>query len=193
MSWMTNRARVVVRTLWVGFGPFLIVATVLAAMWMALPYREDPVSTHVEARPAPEIAKVPTERVECVPVVVYKQVAKDKLNLPPSVKADPGKRVIAATRTPADERPHTVTTLLDMGTGEAVTFDRPDPLPWLAPGKRTEAAAFLGYKDGDPALRIEARHELLRVKALRLGAVASADATATELDGFVGVGVWGSF
>ena len=171
----------------------VIVSAVLllaSALW---PRKPQPVGQAVPLPPAVEVRTV--ERVVIQPkiIYVYPDKVKDDLNLPGPVVADTAKKVTATGKLAAEDRPYTMSAVLDTETGLSEIHARPDPLPWLAPGKRTEAAAFLGYKDGDPALRIEARHELLRVKALRLGAVASADATATELDGFVGVGVWGSF
>lgn len=150
-----------------------------------------PVGQHVEAAPAPQVAKVPTVAVPTAPVKVYAPAAKARLKLPEEVKRDPGRHVVAATRTPADERPHTVTTVLDADTGEVTTYARAEPLPWIAAQPKTELGAFVGYRFAEPALRIEARQELLQVKALHLGAIASAEATASDVDGFVGLGVWG--
>lgn len=149
-----------------------------------------PVGAHLEAPPAPQVAKVERVAVPVAPVQALAPAAKRKLKLPAPVQADPGKHVVAATRTPADERAHTVTTVLDAATGEVATYQRAEPLPWLAPQSRTEVGAAYGLRGMDPALRVEARHELLQIKRLHLGATASADVMAGEVDTFVGVGVW---
>lgn len=149
-----------------------------------------PAGVHVEAAPAPQVAKVPTVAVPVEQVQAYAPAAKNKLKLPARIQQDDNAHVVAASRTPADERPHTVTTVLDSETGKFTTFDRAEPLPWVAAQPKTEVGAFVGYRFGEPALRIEARHELLQIKAFHVGALASADATASEVDGFVGVGVW---
>lgn len=149
-----------------------------------------PVGVHVEATPAREVAYVPRVAVPVRHVQAYAPEAKKKLKLPPAVQYNPDKHVVASTRTPADERPHTVTTVLDATTGDFTTYDRAEPLPWVAVNTKSEAGAFYGYRNGEPALRFQARQELLQVKALHVGAIASADATASAVDGFVGVGVW---
>lgn len=150
-----------------------------------------PVGVHIEAKPAPEVAKI--ERVPVAiakPVQVYRPAAKQKLKLPESVQRDEAAHVVASTKTAPDERQHTVTTLIDADTGETTTFDRVDPLPWIAPNTKTDIGAFLGYKGREPAIRLEARQELLQIKAVHLGATASADLTPGEVDTFVGVGLW---
>ena len=80
--------------------------------------------------------------------------------------------------------------MIDANTGETTTLDRVEPLPWLAVSTKTEIGAFYGVKNGAPAFRIQAQQELLRVKALHLGAVASADVARGDIDTFVGAGVW---
>jgi len=172
----------------VGYVVFALVAFGVAA-YLDSKHQPMPAGVHVDATPAPEVGKVGKDRIDCVPVVVYKPAAKDTLKLPPSA-SEPEKRVVAATRTPADERPHTVTTLLDTSTGKFTSYDRAEPLPWLAPNTKTDVGAFFGYRNGEQAVRIEARQEVLQIKALHLGAVASADIGAGDTDTFVGIGAW---
>lgn len=168
----------------------VIVCVLEAIIFFQFFHEAAPVGVHVEAEPAREVARVPRVTVPVKAVQAYAPAAKKKLKLPPRIQQDERKHVVAASRTPADERPHTVTTVLDSGTGEVTTYDRAEPLPWMAVNTKSEAGAFYGYRNGEPALRVEARQELLQVKALHVGAIASADATANGVDGFVGVGVW---
>lgn len=150
-----------------------------------------PVGVHVEARPAPEVAKVETERVAIAPPVrVYKPAAKKKLALPESVQADPVKHVIASTKTANDERQHTVTTVIDTSTGDSITYDRVDPLPWVAVNTKSEVGLYYGLKNGAQAVRIEGKQELFQIKTLHVGAMASADMYDGRVDTFVGVGAW---
>jgi hypothetical protein len=150
-----------------------------------------PPGISLPATPAPEVAKVELEPlVVDFPLRVYKPEAKKRLKLPEHVQADAARHVVASTRTAPDERPHTVTTVLDSGTGKFETYDRADPLPWIGVATKSEVGVFYGIKGGEQALRIEGRHELLQVKALHVGVLASADIVPGNVDGFVGAGVW---
>lgn len=173
----------------------LIVLAVIIAIGMGLYFyfKPEPAPTNVimPAKPAPQVANETT-----VPVVaktslkVYRPEVKRKLKLPDAVQNNPEQYVVASSRTAPDERPHTITTVLDTSTGEFATLDRAEPLPWIAVSTKTEVGAFYGIKNGQPAFRVQAQQELLRVKAVHLGAVASADMVGGEVDTFVGVGVW---
>lgn len=150
-----------------------------------------PVNVHLPAKPAPQVARETTVPVEVkVPVKAYSPEVKRKLKLPDPVQANPEQHVVASSRTAPDERPHTITTVLDTSTGEFTTLDRAEPLPWIAVSTKTEIGAFYGVKNGEPAWRLQAQQELLRVKALHLGAVASADFVHGDVETFIGVGAW---
>lgn len=168
----------------------ILAAAVAVLLYLQFTADSVPGGVHAESQPAPQVKKVPTVSVQTAPVHAYAPEAKVNLKLPEHVRMDKAKHVVAATRTQADERPHTVTTVLDAATGEVMTYDRAEPLPWIAVRPRTELGAFVGYKFGEPALRIEARQDLMQVKGMHLGAIATADATASGVDGFVGIGVW---
>lgn len=152
-----------------------------------------PTGVHIAATPAPEIAKVETVFVDFAPVKVYKPESKKKLNLPASVQADTKAHVIASTKTANDERQHTITTLVDEQTGEATTFDRVDPLPWIAVNNKSQLGMFYGVKNGQQTIRIQGEQELLQVKALHVGLIVSADVQAGNIEGFAGVGAWARF
>lgn len=150
-----------------------------------------PVNVHMPAKPAPQVSRETTVPVVVkAPIKVYRPEVKRKLKLPDAVQANPEQHVVASSRTVADERPHTVTTVLDTSTGEFTTLDRAEPLPWIGVSTKTEIGAFYGVKNGEPAFRVQAQQEFLRVKALHLGAIASADFARGEADTFVGVGAW---
>ena len=173
----------------------LIVLAVLIAVGTGLYFyfkpEPAPVGVHLPAKPAPQVARETTVPVVVdKPIQVYRPEVKQKLKLPDAVQANPAQHVVASSRTAPDERPHTITTVLDTSTGEFTTLDRAEPLPWIAVSTKTEIGAFYGVKNGAPAFRVLAQQELLRVKALHLGAVASADMVRGEVDTFVGVGVW---
>lgn len=177
-------------------GEWLTVAAIAAALiygyqWYTKP-ADVPAGMTVVAKPAPEVAEEPKIGVVTkAPIKVYKAGAKAKLKLPDAAIWDNDTHVIASSKTPNDERPHTITTTLNTSTGETTTYDRTDPLPWLAVKTTTELGLYAGYKRGGQAMRIEGRQEFLQIKAIHLGAMASADLMATGTDGFIGIGAWG--
>lgn len=156
----------------------LIVAAVaiLASfvVWTFWPRETPEVGKAVALPPAPEVRTVEkiVERVKYVKV--YPPEVKPKLNLPPDVVAAPEKKVIATGRLDAEERDYTLSAVLDTDTGESEVYARPDPLPWLGPGRRGAIGIAYGIKDGNQVGMIYAEHDLLRVKALHAGARAQA-------------------
>ncbi|MFZ2986476.1 hypothetical protein [Ideonella sp.] len=149
-----------------------------------------PVGIHLPATPAPEVAKVEFEPlIVDLPLQVYKPAAKQKLKLPAHVQADAKQHVVASTRTAPDERPHTVTTVLDSGTGEFTTYDRAEPLPWIEASTRRHFGAYIGAMNGEQAIAITARQEALRIKGVKVEAIAIGTASQSERVGFLGVGV----
>lgn len=151
---------------------------------------QGPVNAPLIAAPAPELKHVGTEPLQISMIKVFKPEAKRKLNLPKEIQNDPAEHVIAATKTANDERQHTVITTIDARTGEATTYDRVDPLPWLAVNTKSQVGIFYGFKNGGQVIRIEGQQEFLQIKAAHLGVAVSADAGAGGVDGFVGVGMW---
>lgn len=146
-----------------------------------------PVGTTVPATRAPELNKVPKQDITPPKVAVYKPPAKKKLALPPEVQDDPNKYVLDSTRLPNDTHPHTVTTVIDAHTGEVQTYDRRDPLPWLAAERSNELRLDYGIKRGfDRVGRLSYRVDLLQVKALHAGITAAID---SDGEYFIGVGV----
>lgn len=173
----------------------LLVLGVLTALGVGLYFyfkpEPAPTNVHLPAKDAPQVAretKVPVAAK--APLNVYPETVKRKLKLPDAVQANPAQHVVASSRTAADERPHTITTVLDTSTGEFTTLDRAEPLPWIGVSTKTEVGVFYGYKNGEPAFRVQAQQELLRVKALHVGAVASADLVRDQVDTYIGVGAW---
>jgi len=151
---------------------------------------EIPPGVTVEATTAPEVKKEEKVEVATAPVKVYKPAVKRTLKLPESVVADNDQHVIASSKTANDERQHTITTVINQQTGESQTFDRVEPLPWVAVNTKSEIGIYYGMKAGEPAVRIEGRQELLQVKAAHLGAIANADMMRGHIDTFVGIGGW---
>ena len=168
----------------------LVLAAVSFGAWIYFKPAPMPVGVQVETAPSKFVKGVGKDQVASAPLAVYKPVAKEKLALPETVKADSNKHVAAATTTPNDERQHTITTIVDSQTGEFTTYDRVEPLPWIGVTTKSEVGAYLGLKNGQPAVRIAGRQEVLQIKSVRIGAVASVDITQSGVDSFVGIGAW---
>lgn len=171
---------------------FLIIGAAIAygISWYMKP-ADIPTGMVVDATPAPEVKREEKVEVVTAPIKVYKPAVKRTLKLPESVVSDKGQHVIASSKTPNDERQHTITTVINQHTGEVQSFDRTEPLPWVAVNTKSEVGVYYGLKSGEPTVRIEGRQELLQVKAIHVGAIASADMTRSMgTDTFVGVGAW---
>ena len=168
-----------------------IVCLVLAGwiVWMHYFKPVERVGEIKEARTAPEVAAVPTVAVP-VPagVQAYPEAVKRKLKLPRAVADDSRQKVIAASKVAPSERPHTITTVIDAETGKVQTFDRTDPLPWVAYSSKGAAGVYYGLKHGEQIVRLQVRQDIVRVKALSLGVMASVD-SGTQSGAFVGAGV----
>lgn len=157
--------------------PWAILAAVLfgLAIWTFWPREKPEVGESAKLPPAKEVRTVEKiiERVKYVKV--YPPEVKAKLNLPLAVVKDDGKKVIATGKLDADERPYTMSAVLDTATGEAEVYARPDPLPWLAPGKRVAVGVAYGLSNGQQTGKLYAERDLLQVKALHAGARAEID------------------
>lgn len=159
----------------------------IAALYFHFKPAPSPPGVHMPATPAPEVKREETVPIDVTSVNVYKPAVKKKLKLPPAVQADPKQHVVAATRTPNDEREHTVTTTLDTTTGKFTTYDRAEPLPWMAVATKTQVGLYYGLRGSDTILRLQAQQELLQIKAVRLGATATLDSDGQS---FIGLGAW---
>lgn len=125
-------------------------------------------------------------------VQAYRPEVKERLPLPPSVVADPDKHVVSASVVRADDHPQEVVTVLDANTGEATSYVKEKPLPWLAVEGRGEFGAYYGFASGGQQVaRFEVRQNVLQVKALRLQVTGGLDYNvgSGRANGFAGVGV----
>ena len=129
------------------------------------------------ATPSKDLAHVAKSKIECKPVIVYTDVAKSKLGLPETVKADPEQQVSASTQVRPNERPVTVSSVFDMGTGQTSMYQRIDPLQWLSFDSKAVLGVAYGFKSDSAGLvtRIYGRYELVQIKAIHLGLLADVD------------------
>lgn len=147
----------------------------------------------VVAAPSPVLRNAPTARVAVkAPVTVYKGKTKARLKLPADVQADQNKHVVAASKVQPDLRPQTVTTVIDTETGAVSSYVKADPYPWFAIETRGEVRLAYGYKynafygDVTRVARLGIGYDVLRVKALTAGVVATVD---SDGDAFAGVAI----
>lgn len=155
--------------------PWVLLAVVLAAGWTFWPRPSPVVGESVALPPAKEVRKVQQVAVTPKVVYAYPQKTKQALDLPQDVVADPDKAITATGKLDAEEREYTLAAVLDTETGQSQVYARPDPLPWIGPGKRGAVGIAYGLKDGEPTGRAYAEHDLLRVKAMHAGARGTLD------------------
>ncbi len=123
------------------------------------------------APPAPEIAKETPKKLECKPILVYRDKVEKKLNLPDTVKRDPDKHVVASSNVPPSDYPHTMTAVYDEGTGGVDMFLRQDPLPWLSFNRRGSLGVAYGWTDDGSDTRVYGKLDLLQIKRLHAGLI----------------------
>lgn len=150
-------------------------------------------SDSVLAEKSPIVRKAPTAQVPIKgKVTVYQGRTKTNLKLPATVIADEQQQVIAASQVKADLRPQTVSTVINTETGQVQTYVKTDPYPWFAIETRGVATVAYGYKfdarkhTTQPVARLQVGYDVVRVKALTAGVVATLD---SDRDAFVGVGI----
>ncbi|MHB8981450.1 hypothetical protein [Thiobacillus sp.] len=164
----------------------LLLATIVILLACALTFwpRDTPdVGVSAPLPAAKEVRTVEKVRTEVKVVYVYPKAVKAKLDLPAPVVTDDAKQVIATGKLDAEERPYTLSAVLDTETGGSQVYARPDPLPWVGPGRRGAVGVAYGLKNGHAAGRMYAQHDLLQIKALHAGARGTVD---TDGDWFAG-------
>lgn len=195
------------RMLWALLGGVL--GTVAVFLWMhwhrpasapigvSAPYRA-PIQVPVAANPAPEVrhqgrVSVP---IQAKQILAYRPEIKRQLPLPEAIKADPDQAVVAASEVAKDDHAHRMVVVQNTQDGHVQVLDTRLPLPWLAFDHETEAGAYVGLANGQPAMRMTGRWDAMQVKAVHFGAVASVDLPLVQpgVPGyFLGVGLWTRF
>jgi hypothetical protein len=144
-----------------------------------------PVNKPVVAQAAPEVADEPKVDIKPADVQVYAPVAKERVEVPAEVKADPAVAVLASDKLPESDHPETVTTVLDADTGKSQTYVVQDPYPWLAAENHKEVGMAYGFKNAFVrAGRLSFSDDFFQIKALHFGLVSTFD---TDGEYFVGV------
>ena len=142
----------------------------------------------IPSAPSRDLAKVNKETLNCIPVIVYKDLAKNKLGLPQTVVAALEQRILGATQVKPNERPTTVSAVLNTVSGETTFYQRLDPLPWFALETRRELGIAYGFKDdaGGAVARIFGKVDLVQIKMIRAGLLGNVD---SDGDWYAGAGV----
>ena len=164
-----------------------IVAGLLLAGGMCVWLKFKPSLPSVLAPPSKELAKEETKRLDCKPVLVYRDKVEKKLDLPDIVTKDPDKHVVASSPVPPSDYPHTMTAVYDEKVGNVNMFLRQDKLPWLAFNRRWRFGGYYGVNDRESGVVLgSASYEFLQLKRLNVTATGQVD---TSSRWFIGVGV----
>jgi len=142
-----------------------------------------PVGTYVPATKAPEVKLIPKVTVHPKVVKVYAHVAVAHLKLPDDMK---NQEVLDATEVKSDTRPQTIVTTLNPDTGEVTTVVRRDPYKWVQAEQVGGVEISYGYRGTDRIARMTASEDLVQVKGVNLGVVASLDSDGQH---FVGAAI----
>ena len=124
------------------------------ALWTFWPREQPQVDVAAPLPPAPEVRTVEKIVVQPKLVYVYPDEVKPKLGLIEEVAKDPAKKVTATGKLKAEERDYTLSAVLDTATGESQVYARPDPLPWVGPGRQVAVGMAHGLKKVGPAGRL---------------------------------------
>ena len=168
----------------------LIVLVVTFTMKSCTPTAPAPAYV-VEATTNPEVTK--EDKVETAiltpskTVKTYSATAKGLITLPKSVIEDDDKFVTDSSVVVSSEKRQVVTQVLDVGTGETLTYVSVAPDPWFAIQDRGAISLDYGFKrnSSEPVARINLRQEFIQIKAIHLGISASG---YSDGDYFVGIG-----
>jgi len=163
--------------------------------WLRPDENNAPVGVYVPAKVSKQISNVP--KVDLMfkkPIKVYAPAAKKKLKLPDPIQQDDNQQVIASSQVKNDDHPHTITTIINKETGESETIVRTDPLPWIDFDKRGSVGMYYGFKDSQAAVRLQIQQDIVDIKSIRVGAIASVDQytsspTQRPADWYIGVGL----
>lgn len=148
----------------------IAVAILCGTVWFVTLPATAPVNEWHPATPAPQIKYVPKEVVKIQYVTVYKEAAKQKLDLPLEIKNDPAQHVVDSTVVQSDLHPQTVTSVIDEKTGEIKTVVRLEPLPWLAAEQHGSIGVGYGLTSGlMQGFALNAHEDLVQIKALHFG------------------------
>lgn len=134
---------------------------------------------------SPKVIKLEEKTIVPKQVVVLEEKAKSNLGLPPQVRVDKKKHVIAATQVERSLKPQTITTVLDEETGVSQTYTTVEKYPWLGANPSGSLSLSYGLRSGEPVTRLSMTQDVFQIKAINFGGVGHLDSDGQY---FVGVG-----
>jgi hypothetical protein len=139
----------------------------------------------VLATPSKEIAKEATSKLECKPILIYRDKVKEKLDLPDSVKTDTSKHVVNATKVSPSDWPITVSAVYDDQTGHIDLFKRQDQRPWIAFNRRSAVGIAYGINDQSDGFvtRLYGKLDLIQIKSISAGVLGDSDNSGGRFGG----------
>ena len=181
------------RIYWAMLGAFTagVVTLTLSYVIYSSFFEQENTNRIVLATPSTTVKREATIPVQvAAPIQVYKPIVKKKLKLSESVIADTKIHVVASNTVKSYDRSRTLNTVIDTDTGYFTTYETIESRPWLAVNTNTQVGLFYGLKDGEKILRLQAKQEVLQIKALHIGVTGSYDSDGSY---FAGAGAWANF
>ena len=102
-----------------------VILLLLTLAWTFWPRAKPDVGQSVQLPPAKEVRTVEKIVYQVKYVKVYPDKVKAKLDLPAAVAADVKKKVVATGKLDAEDRPYTLSAVLDVESGDAAVYARP--------------------------------------------------------------------
>lgn len=163
-----------------------IVLVAIFVIWTFWPKDKLEVNESKELPEAKEAIAEPKVQTKIEYIYVHPKEIKPKLHLPEEVQKDDNKQVTATGKLKAEERDYTLSAVTDLKSGQSSVYARPDPLPWIGPGRQSVVGLSYDYKmpDGQWVGSLYGRQDLIQIKKIHGGVRGSIDTDAT---GEVGV------
>jgi hypothetical protein len=160
----------------------ILAVLAVAGLWYYKTPAPTPVNTWTPAKTAPEVKYIPKEVIKIKEVIVYRDIAKDKLDLPAEIKNDPKIHVATSNIVEPNDRPVNVTTLLNE-SGEFSTYQKALPHPWFKFEDRKEIIVTQGWRDTQVMTRLTFDWKVLQTKGFYWGATGSVDMDGSKMLG----------
>lgn len=145
--------------------------------------------------PQREVWTAPPDPVAKAPIIDVKVKrgtvrVKKSADVTLKIPLNPNEGVISAASIASNDHPVTVATVIDTDTGISRTVVREEPLPWFVISHKGEIGMYYGLKNGAPGIMLQARQEIVQVKAIRIEAIGQVTQSPVGgIDNYVGIGL----
>ena len=160
----------------------ILALAAIVILWNRQTPAPAPVDTWTPAKTAPEVKYIPKEIIKIKEVIVYRDVAKEKLDLPAEIKNDPKVHVATSVVIEPSDRRTNITTLLNE-SGEFTTYQKSLPYPWFKFEDTKRITIIQGWRDTQSMTRLSGSWELLQTKAFHWGVNGSIDLDGQKMVG----------